>query len=434
MMSTASTGALFRAAELSVLSKMSLMFLGRALLFDYSVLVSVIAVASLIPLMAAEGSNRNQPPSRLPRLIISHPNRRNPPLIINPQAVQPNPNLSLSLSLGSPREGQGPQIDNNNPVDKPSSSSSSVESEVVSTDEDDVEGVNGCPPMEHENERAPNRLRMQARRLMAIRRTQRRRAGAAIAAGARVQAGAGAHVTRSPTPAPTAPERAMASAMQHPALLRALRRMHEEGLVSPRNPMFGRRHMHPVRTPPNMPRVRIGSRVAEIMSTRARAAEPTRTDQLNKNAPSNDVLQRNSRPIFEIAEGSARRARVDEVNEFGVDVVQRMPNVIAVGNGPLGRRIEGFLYRFSEEEEAKIVCVCHGRFFNPAGFYKHAGGTDVSNPLKYIMVVGVPPRLINSPGAHPNPNLNHNGNENAYENNNEDSNGVSNGDGDGDGN
>jgi hypothetical protein len=33
-----------------------------------------------------------------------------------------------------------------------------------------------------------------------------------------------------------------------------------------------------------------------------------------------------------------------------------------------------------------IMCVCHGKFHSPAEFVKHAGGGDVSNPLRHIVV------------------------------------------------
>ncbi|EEC82402.1 hypothetical protein OsI_26773 [Oryza sativa Indica Group] len=37
-------------------------------------------------------------------------------------------------------------------------------------------------------------------------------------------------------------------------------------------------------------------------------------------------------------------------------------------------------------EEVRIVCVCHGNFLTPAEFVKHAGGGDVTNPLRHIVV------------------------------------------------
>ncbi|PSS30511.1 Ninja-family protein [Actinidia chinensis var. chinensis] len=63
-----------------------------------------------------------------------------------------------------------------------------------------------------------------------------------------------------------------------------------------------------------------------------------------------------------------------------------MPCVSTRVLGPNGKRIEGFLYRYRKGEEVRIVCVCHGSFLSPAEFVKHAGGGDVSHPLKHIVV------------------------------------------------
>ncbi|XP_059640864.1 ninja-family protein AFP3-like [Cornus florida] len=69
-----------------------------------------------------------------------------------------------------------------------------------------------------------------------------------------------------------------------------------------------------------------------------------------------------------------------------------MPCVSTRGDGPNGKRIEGFLYRYSKGEEVSIVCVCHGIFLSPAEFVKHAGGGDVAHPLRHIVVS--PPSLL----------------------------------------
>nr|GMC62212.1 ninja-family protein AFP3-like [Ipomoea batatas] len=63
-----------------------------------------------------------------------------------------------------------------------------------------------------------------------------------------------------------------------------------------------------------------------------------------------------------------------------------MPCVTTRGDGPNGKKIEGFLYRYRKGEEVRIVCVCHGSFLSPAEFVKHAGGGDVAHPLKHIIV------------------------------------------------
>ncbi|XP_057808867.1 ninja-family protein 4-like [Salvia miltiorrhiza] len=54
--------------------------------------------------------------------------------------------------------------------------------------------------------------------------------------------------------------------------------------------------------------------------------------------------------------------------------------------GPDGRTITGFLYKYTKSE-VSIMCVCHGSFFTPAEFVEHAGGVDVTHPLRHITVV-----------------------------------------------
>ncbi|XP_028803595.1 ninja-family protein AFP2 [Neltuma alba] len=72
--------------------------------------------------------------------------------------------------------------------------------------------------------------------------------------------------------------------------------------------------------------------------------------------------------------------------EIGISSMEDMPCVFAKGDGPNGRRIEGILYRYGKGEEVRIMCVCHGKFLSPAEFVKHAGGGDVSHPLRHIVV------------------------------------------------
>ncbi|KAJ1409525.1 Jas TPL-binding domain [Sesbania bispinosa] len=64
----------------------------------------------------------------------------------------------------------------------------------------------------------------------------------------------------------------------------------------------------------------------------------------------------------------------------------QMPYVSTKGNGPNGKIVNGFLYRYNKSE-VSIVCVCHGSTFSPAEFVQHAGGTDISHPLRHITVI-----------------------------------------------
>ncbi|KAF1889809.1 hypothetical protein Lal_00025138 [Lupinus albus] len=72
--------------------------------------------------------------------------------------------------------------------------------------------------------------------------------------------------------------------------------------------------------------------------------------------------------------------------EIGTNSMEDMPCVFTKGNGPNGRRIEGILYKYGKGEEVRIMCVCHGKFLSPAEFVKHAGGGDVANPLRHIVI------------------------------------------------
>lgn len=73
-------------------------------------------------------------------------------------------------------------------------------------------------------------------------------------------------------------------------------------------------------------------------------------------------------------------------NQAARNMIEDMPCVSTTGDGPNGRKIDGFLYRYRKSDEVRIVCVCHGSFLTPAEFVKHAGGRDVAHPLKHIVV------------------------------------------------
>lgn len=75
-----------------------------------------------------------------------------------------------------------------------------------------------------------------------------------------------------------------------------------------------------------------------------------------------------------------------EAKEMLKNVMLDMPCVSTTGNGPNGKKINGFLYTYGKGEEVRIVCVCHGSFLSPAEFVKHAGGTEVEHPLRHIVV------------------------------------------------
>ncbi|XP_020598818.1 ninja-family protein AFP3-like [Phalaenopsis equestris] len=82
--------------------------------------------------------------------------------------------------------------------------------------------------------------------------------------------------------------------------------------------------------------------------------------------------------------GNLNRSKV-----IGRNIMAEMPCVSTTGGGPRGRRIEGFLHNYTGGE-LRIVCLCHGSCHSPAEFVRHAGGGEVENPLRHIVVTRVP--------------------------------------------
>lgn len=78
--------------------------------------------------------------------------------------------------------------------------------------------------------------------------------------------------------------------------------------------------------------------------------------------------------------------RTTSTGDLRKSMMEDMPMVSSRVDGPNGRKIDGFLYKYMKGEEVRIVCVCHGNFLTPAEFVKHAGGGDVTNPLRHIVV------------------------------------------------
>ncbi|KAE8730579.1 Ninja-family protein AFP3 [Hibiscus syriacus] len=84
--------------------------------------------------------------------------------------------------------------------------------------------------------------------------------------------------------------------------------------------------------------------------------------------------------------GKPPRPRIPPPTNDHVLSLWNLPCVSTTGNGPNGRTINGFLYKYTNSE-VSIICVCHGTSFTPAEFVQHAGGTDVSHPLRRITMV-----------------------------------------------
>jgi hypothetical protein len=109
---------------------------------------------------------------------------------------------------------------------------------------------------------------------------------------------------------------------------------------------------------------------------------PTTTTAAGK--PPNSVMPEQP-PLRTL--GSLTIARTSSTSEMKKSMMEDMPMVSSKVEGPGGKKIDGFLYRYRKGGEGiRIVCVCHGSFLTPAEFVKHAGGGDVSNPLRHIVV------------------------------------------------
>ncbi|CAI9109846.1 OLC1v1009757C1 [Oldenlandia corymbosa var. corymbosa] len=105
----------------------------------------------------------------------------------------------------------------------------------------------------------------------------------------------------------------------------------------------------------------------------------------SRNSP---IAQPAEAPQSKVDRGRVAENKVatDEAKKMLKNFMLEMPCVTTIGSGPNGRRVDGFLYRYGKGEEVKIVCVCHGSFLSPAEFIKHAGGAEVENPLRHIVI------------------------------------------------
>ncbi|XP_050204901.1 uncharacterized protein LOC126654941 [Mercurialis annua] len=95
--------------------------------------------------------------------------------------------------------------------------------------------------------------------------------------------------------------------------------------------------------------------------------------------------QTTSTPLME-SKGDMGKPPEPQPQNHAAPPLPFMPCVSTTGNGPNGKTVNGFLYRYTKSE-VSIICVCHGSSFSPAEFVQHAGGTDVSHPLKHITVI-----------------------------------------------
>ncbi|GAB4845377.1 hypothetical protein Ancab_038785 [Ancistrocladus abbreviatus] len=109
----------------------------------------------------------------------------------------------------------------------------------------------------------------------------------------------------------------------------------------------------------------------------------------NDNSPVVAALEKSDprglgRSVEARKENASKRLKAEEEAD-GMNMMRQMPSVKTTGNCPNGTTIHGFLYKF-DEHHLSIVCLCHGSFHTPEEFVKHAGGDNVPNPLKHIIV------------------------------------------------
>ncbi|GJN13152.1 hypothetical protein PR202_ga31490 [Eleusine coracana subsp. coracana] len=131
-----------------------------------------------------------------------------------------------------------------------------------------------------------------------------------------------------------------------------------------------------------------GGAVVQSTDARSTSAADNNTKQINALPP-----ESTGKPVNGTATEQPRlrtlgslTTRTSSTGDISKIMMEDMPMVLSKVEGPNGKRIEGFLYRYKNGEDVRIVCVCHGSFLTPAEFVKHAGGGDVSNPLRHIVV------------------------------------------------
>lgn len=115
-------------------------------------------------------------------------------------------------------------------------------------------------------------------------------------------------------------------------------------------------------------------------------AEPVITFETTSNGHSVKLKSDETR-----SENPIKKAKLSNgcIRDGEMGVIKKMPSVTTTGDGPNGKKVEGFLYKYMKGQ-VSIVCVCHGNFLSPEEFVKHAGGKDVTNPMRHINVSSTP--------------------------------------------
>ncbi|KAH0455039.1 hypothetical protein IEQ34_016963 [Dendrobium chrysotoxum] len=131
-----------------------------------------------------------------------------------------------------------------------------------------------------------------------------------------------------------------------------------------------------------------GSKTSNLSSSSTVPSIPD-TDQKSVAVPPLPPLLRSLKSFQEDEVLKRMTGNLNGSKDIGRNIIAEMPCVSTRGEGPNGKRIEGFLYKYTKGE-IRIVCVCHGSTHTPAEFIKHAGGGDVENPLRHIVVSPTP--------------------------------------------
>ncbi|KAL8026862.1 hypothetical protein ABFX02_14G057200 [Erythranthe guttata] len=131
-------------------------------------------------------------------------------------------------------------------------------------------------------------------------------------------------------------------------------------------------------------------------STQAKLEKLLKSEQTNNTCSPYDLNQASSSMMKETGVSPIEKHPSPPNNNNSLNLnlnaapgPRNMPCVSATGNGPHGRTVTGFLYKYNQTEVI-IMCVCHRSLFSPAEFVEHAGGVDVLNPLRHITMIAHP--------------------------------------------
>ncbi|KAI5660017.1 hypothetical protein M9H77_28810 [Catharanthus roseus] len=75
-----------------------------------------------------------------------------------------------------------------------------------------------------------------------------------------------------------------------------------------------------------------------------------------------------------------KRIKLDNNTKPELELLKQLPTKVSTeGNG---KQTEGLLYKYGSNQDSVIVCMCHGCFFSPKEFVRHAGGGNVQNAMQ----------------------------------------------------